>query len=707
MSANDVRVWPGAPQPLGATWDGEGVNFAIFSAHATAIELCLFDDADREAARVPLVERDQGVWHAYLPDVRPGQRYGYRVHGPYDPQRGHRFNPQKLLVDPYARALSDGGRFGPSLFGFAPAEPEDDLVPSPLDSADAAPKSVVVESAFTWGDDRPPRVSWSRTVIYECHVKGLTARHPEVPARLRGTYLGLATDPVIQHLQSLGVTTIELLPIHQAIVDRHLFARGLTNYWGYNTLAFFAPDVRFATAGGGAQVAEFKTMVKRLHRAGLEVILDVVYNHTGEGDQRGPTLSLRGIDNAVYYRLDAGNPRSYVDVTGCGNTLNLPHPRTTQLVLDSLRYWVEEMHVDGFRFDLAPVLGRGAAVDVRSDAFFEMVRQDPVLSRVKLVAEPWDLGPGGDWGGAFPAGWSEWNGRFRDGVRRFWRGDPGRVADLASRLSGSSELFGPNGRNADASINFVTCHDGFTLRDLVSYDQKHNEANGEDNRDGTNDNWSRNWGAEGPTAAVEVLRQRASTERNLLATLAFSQGVPMLLAGDEMHHTQHGNNNAYCQDSELSWVDWNLDQPARDLLAFTRRVFAIRAGNPVLRRRSFFHGGEISGTGLKDVAWLRPDGQELTEADWHHPEAHVLGMLIHGRATDEKDDRGRPVVGRTLLLLANGGTRPRAFNLPRLGRPGEWHELVHTARNTTRTIKADVVNLVGHSLVLLRYEDRG
>jgi isoamylase len=701
---NDVRVWPGAPQPLGATWDGEGVNFALFSAHATAIELCLFDGADdAETARVPLVERDQGVWHAYLPDARPGQRYGYRVHGPWDPARGHRFNPQKLLVDPYARALSDAGRFGPALFAY---DREDVRAPSPLDSAAVAPKSIVVESAFTWGDDRPPRVPWTRTVLYECHVKGLTALHPDVPARLRGTYLGLATDPIIQHLQQLGVTAVELLPIHQTIVDRHLFARGLTNYWGYNTLAFFAPDGRFATAGGGAQVAEFKTMVKRLHRAGIEVILDVVYNHTGEGDHLGPTLSLRGIDNAIYYRLEGDDPRGYVDVTGCGNTLNLPHPRVAQLVLDSLRYWVEEMHVDGFRFDLAPALGRGTAIDSRSDAFFDMVRQDPVLARVKLIAEPWDLGPGGDWGGAFPAGWSEWNGRYRDGMRRFWRGDAGRVADLASRLSGSSDMFEPGGRSADASVNFVTCHDGFTLRDLVTYEEKHNEANGEDNRDGTDANWSRNWGVEGPTAAVDVLRQRAAIQRALLATLAFSQGVPMLLAGDEIGHSQGGNNNAYCQDSELSWIDWDLDEPARELLAFTRQVFAIRAANPVLRRRGFFHGRELSGTGLKDVAWLRPDGQEMTELDWHDPHVHVLGMLIHGQATDEKDDHGRPVIGRTLLLLLNGGERPRAFTLPRLGRPGDWHELLHTARPGTRTVKTDVVNLLGHSLVLLRYEDR-
>ena len=702
---DDVRVWPGAPQPLGATWDGEGVNFALFSANATAIELCLFDGPDDavETARVPLVERDQGVWHAYLPDARPGQRYGYRVHGPWDPARGHRFNPHKLLVDPYARALSDAGRFGPALFGY---DADDEGAPSRVDSAAAAPKSIVVESAFTWGDDRAPRIPWTRTVLYECHVKGLTARHPDVPARLRGTYLGLATDPIIQHLQQLGVTALELLPIHQAIIDRHLFARGLTNYWGYNTLAFFAHDGRFATSGGGAQVAEFKTMVKRLHRAGIEVILDVVYNHTGEGDHLGPTLSLRGIDNAVYYRLEGDDSRGYVDVTGCGNTLNLPHPRVAQLVLDSLRYWVEEMHVDGFRFDLAPALGRGAAIDSRSDAFFDMVRQDPVLARVKLIAEPWDLGPGGDWGGAFPAGWSEWNGRYRDGIRRFWRGDSGRVADLASRLSGSSDMFEPGGRSADASINFVTCHDGFTLRDLVTYEEKHNEANGEDNRDGTNANWSRNWGVEGPTAAVDVLRQRAAIQRALLATLAFSQGVPMLLAGDEIGHSQDGNNNAYCQDSERSWIDWDLDEPARDLLAFTRQVFAIRAANPVLRRRGFFHGRELSGTGLKDVAWLRPDGQELTELDWHDPHVHVLGMLIHGQATDEKDDHGRPVVGRTLLLLLNGGVRPRAFTLPRLGRPGDWHELLHTARPGTRTVKTDVVNLLGHSLLLLRYEDR-
>jgi isoamylase len=702
------RVWPGVPAPLGATWDGEGVNFALFSAHATAIELCLFDAANpaRETGRVLLVERDQGVWHAYLPDARPGQRYGYRVHGPYEPERGHRFNAAKLLVDPYARALDDPGRFSPALFGYDLADARGDLAPSREDGAADAPKSIVVESAFTWGDDRPPRIPWSRTVIYECHVKGLTARHPDVPAHLRGTYLGLATDPMIQHLQSLGVTAVELLPIQQAIGDRHLAARGLTNYWGYNTLAFFAPDGRFATAGGGAQVAEFKTMVKRLHRAGIEVILDVVYNHTAEGDHLGPTLSLRGIDNAVYYRLDAASPRAYVDVTGCGNTLNLPHARATQLVLDSLRYWVEEMHVDGFRFDLAPALARGADARTRSDAFFEIVRQDPVLSRVKLIAEPWDLGIGGDWGGAFPAGWSEWNGRYRDGVRRFWRGDAGRVADLASRLSGSSDLFGPNGRNADASINFVTCHDGFTLRDLVSYERKHNEANGEDNRDGTNDNWSHNWGVEGSTAAVEVLRARASAQRNLLATLAFSQGVPMLLAGDEIHHTQQGNNNAYCQDGPLTWIDWNLDEAARELLAFTRQVFAIRAANPVLRRRSFFHGRELSGTGLKDVAWLRPDGTELTELDWHDPHIHVLGMLIHGQATDEKDDHGRPVVGRTLLLLVNGGSRPRAFTLPRLDRPGEWHELLHTARPGTRTVKGEAQNLQGHALVLLRYEDR-
>ncbi len=694
-----IRVWPGSPAPLGATWDGEGVNFALFSEHATAVDLCLFDDETDaiETARIRLTERQESVWHAYLPDVRPGQLYGYRVHGPYAPERGHRFNAAKLLVDPYAKAICGPTRWSTALLGYVVGRP-DDASPSFADSATVAPKSVVVESAFTWGDDRPPRTPWNRTVIYECHVKGLTVGHPDVPPPLRGTYLGLATDPIIQHLLSLGVTAVEPLPVHHAISEPALTERGLANFWGYSTLGYFAPDPRYATGARGEQVVEFKTMVKRLHRAGIEVILDVVYNHSGEGDHRGPTLSLRGIDNAIYYRLERENPARYVDFTGCGNTLNAAHPRTIQLIMDSLRYWVEEMHVDGFRFDLAPVLARGPA-------FMDIVRQDPVLGRVKLIAEPWDLGPAGDHSGHFPTGWAEWNGRYRDGVRRFWRGDAGQVANLAYRLSGSSDLYAASGRDAYASVNFVTCHDGFTLHDLVSYEQKHNHANGEENRDGTNDNWSRNWGAEGPTDASAVVRTRERIKRNFLATLAFSQGVPMLAAGDELGKTQQGNNNAYCQDNERSWIDWRLDERQSALLRFARHVFALRSQNPVLRRRSFFHGRPIAEGAIKDVAWLHPDGREMTQEDWSDPRAHLLGMLIHGQATDEKDDRGRPVVGMTLLLLLNGGPRASSFLLPQVAGPGRWRELVHTARPRARDVKGPSVTVTAHALVLLRYEE--
>jgi len=705
VTAAPVRVWPGGPAPLGATWDGEGVNFALYSEHATAVELCLFDHpADaRESARVPLTERQECVWHAYLPDVRPGQLYGYRIYGPYMPEEGHRFNPAKLLVDPYAKAICGPRAWSDAFLGYWPDDRRGDVDANPEDSAAAAPKCVVVESAFSWGDDRPPRIPWSRTIIYECHVKGLTIRHPDVPEPLRGTFLGFATDPIIQHLLTLGVTAVELLPVHHPVIDRDLVQRGLTNYWGYNTLGFFAPDVRYATGCHSEQVAEFKTMVKRLHRAGIEVILDVVYNHTGEGNHLGPTLSLRGIDNAVYYRLSPSNRREYVDYTGCGNTLNMLHQRTIQLVMDSLRYWVTEMHVDGFRFDLAPVLARGDTTT--QGAFLDVVRQDPVLSRVKLIAEPWDLGPAGDHSGHFPTGWAEWNGRYRDTVRRFWRAEAGQIPDLAYRLSGSSDLYAANGRTAHASINFVTCHDGFTLHDLVSYESKHNEANGENNRDGSDYNCSRNWGVEGPTEASGIVRTRDRTKRNFLATLAFSQGVPMLAAGDEMGRTQGGNNNAYSQDNEISWVDWSLDERKRALLRFTRHVFSQRSANPVLRRRGFFHGRPLAESGLKDVAWLHPEGREMSQDDWADPRAHVLGMLIHGQATDEKDDRGRPVVGKTLLLLMNGGARSCAFALPKLERPGSWHELVNTARPSAREVKTEAVTLTAHALILLRYEE--
>ncbi len=661
-----MRVWPGRPSPLGPTWDGEGVNFALFSEHATRVELCLFDGADSSepSESIALTDREQFVWHAYLPDVRPGQVYAYRVHGPSAPAEGHRFDASRLLVDPYARAVTSSLR------------------------------CLVVEPAFSWGDDRSPRVPWSRTVIYECHVKGLTMLHPEVPERLRGTYLGLAMDPIVDHLVSLGVTAVELLPVHHMVPEPELVERGLTNYWGYNSIAFFAPDVRFASGGPGTQVSEFKSMVKRLHGAGIEVILDVVYNHTGEGGHLGPTLSLRGIDNASYYRLLPDDLSQYMDFTGCGNSLNMVHPRTMQLIMDSLRYWVQDMHVDGFRFDLAPALARELYEVNRLGTFFDIIQQDPVLSQVKLIAEPWDLGPGGYQVGNFPVGWTEWNGKYRDTVRRFWRGDAGQVAELGYRLTGSSDLYGLSGRSPYASINFVTCHDGFTLRDLVSYEEKHNEANGEGNRDGTNENWSRNWGVEGVTDKAEVVRTRDRVARNFLATLAFSQGVPMLTAGDEMGRTQDGNNNAYCQDGPLSWVSWTRDRRGEELLAFARQVFAVRQANPVLRRRSFFEGG-------KDVTWLRPDGAPMAADDWQDAERRCLGMLVHGAASEERDDRGRPVQGASLLLLLNGGDGVCTFRLP----DGAWREEVHTAHPGRRLRPRGACELPAHSLALLRLEE--
>jgi glycogen operon protein len=697
-----MRARPGQPHPLGATWDGEGVNFALFSEHATAVELCLFDRPDdaAETCRVRLAEPEEHVWHVYLPDVRPGQLYGYRVHGPYAPSEGHRFNPSKLLIDPYAKALTGSIQWSDALFGYVPGDPQADLSYNEADSAGRMPKSVVVETAFSWGDDRPPRTPWHRTLIYECHVKGLTQLHPGVPPALRGTYLGLATDPIIDHLLGLGVTAVELMPVHHFVDDRRLVERGLRNYWGYNSIAFFAPDVRYATAARGEQVSEFRTMVKRLHRAGIEVILDVVYNHTAEGNHLGPTLSLRGVDNAAYYRLVPDDPRYYMDFTGCGNSFSMANPRAIQLIMDSLRYWVEEMHVDGFRFDLAPVLARELHEVNKLGVFFDIIRQDPVLSRVKLIAEPWDLGPDGYQMGNFPAGWAEWNAHFRDGVRRFWRGDPALVGELATRLSGSSDLFASSARLPSASINFVACHDGFTLADLVRYEHKHNEANGEDNRDGTNDNASRNWGAEGETESVPIRGLRRRILRNFLATIAFAQGVPMITAGDEMGRTQRGNNNAYCHDDEIGWVSWALDDEGRALLDFARRVLAIRRDNPGLRRRRFFRGTEGA---ARDVTWVRPDGGDMTHEDWTDPGGHVLGMLIHGTASEERDERGRPIGGDTLLLLMNGGPRSRHFTLPNHCGPGGWMELCSTARTGARPVKTAAVNLVAHSLVLLRH----
>ncbi|MBI2457661.1 MAG: glycogen debranching protein GlgX [candidate division NC10 bacterium] len=676
-----MRTRPGNPYPLGASWDGSGVNFALFSEHATGVELCLFDgrDGNQEVARIPVAEHTDQVWHIYLPEVRPGQRYGYRVHGPYEPANGHRFNPAKLLLDPYAKAIDGTIRWGDTLFGHQVEHPQADLSRDGRDSAANLPKCVVIDPAFTWGDDRPPRIPWNETIIYEVHVKGFTARHPDVPKALRGTYAGLASPASIDYLRSLGVTAVELLPIHQFVADKHLVERGLTNYWGYNSIGFFAPDVRFSSAGAlGQQVSEFKTMVKTFHQAGIEVILDVVYNHAAEGNHLGPTLCFRGVDNASYYRLVAAERRYYMDYTGCGNTLNMTHPRTLQLIMDSLRYWVLEMHVDGFRFDLASALARELHEVDRLAAFFDIIHQDPVISQVKLIAEPWDLGEGGYQVGNFPVLWAEWNGQYRDAVRAYWKGDEGQAGALGYRLTGSSDLYGKGGRRPYASINFVTAHDGFTLHDLVSYNGKHNERNGEENRDGTDDNRSWNCGVEGPTKDPAILALRERQKRNFLATLLLSQGVPMLCGGDEIGRTQQGNNNGYCQDNEISWFDWKLDKRRRDLLAFTRCLIEVRRRHPVLRRRQFFYGRRIQGSEVKDLAWFRQDGKEMTEEDWTNPQTRCLGLRLAGDAIEEVDAQGDPITDDTLLILLSGHHEPLPFTLP-AHRPGvRWELLLDT-----------------------------
>jgi glycogen operon protein len=704
-----MRIWPGEPHPLGATWDGEGVNFALFSENATGVQLLLFEhEADGEpSATVTLNERTDFIWHAYLPDARPGTLYGYKVDGPYEPTQGHRFNPNKLLIDPYAKAVSGPVRWSDDLYGYTVGDEAQDLSFDTRDSSSAMPKSIVVDPAFTWQDDRPPRTPWNQTVIYETHVRGMTERHPGVAPNLRGTYLGFASDPVIDHLLNLGVTAVELMPVHHFASDRHLVEQGLSNYWGYNSIGFFAPHVGYATEGSQQQVSEFKSMVRTLHRAGIEVILDVVYNHTAEGNQLGPSLSLRGVDNSVYYRLAPEDPRYYLDYTGTGNSINTLHPRAMGLITDSLRYWVEDMHVDGFRFDLAPVLVRGVAGEQPS-AFFEIIQQDPILSNVKLIAEPWDASPDGFRLGQFPPGWSEWNGAFRDCVRRFWRGDLGQVPELASRLTGSSDIFGPSGRRTYASINFVACHDGFTLNDLVSYDNKHNEANGEDNRDGANDNASRNWGAEGPTESARIVRTRDRMKRNLIATLFFSQGVPMLLGGDEMGRTQRGNNNAYCQDNEISWFDWELGESGVELRNFVRDVIAIKQSNPILRRRGYFTGEDAAGLHTKDVTWIRRDGAEMTKEDWSDPNLQSIGMLLFGPAADELDIRGRSSTGESQFLVLNASPKSFSYALPTMELPGVWEEVLNTARPGpwTRIVRNNAINLNAHSSVLLRHTER-
>ncbi|MBI1345924.1 glycogen debranching protein GlgX [bacterium] len=703
-----MRVWPGNPYPLGATWDGGGTNFAIFSEHADSIDLCLFNSPEdtQESHRIPLKEQTDQVWHAYLPDVRPNQCYGYRVHGPYEPQRGHRFNPQKLVLDPYAKAIARKVLWSDEMFAYRIGDPREDLAIDNRDSAPFAPLAVVVDPAFTWGDDRPPRIPWHRTVIYELHVKGFTMQHPDIPEELRGTYAGLTSDPVLRHLEQLGVTTVELMPIHHHVDDRHLVDRGLVNYWGYNSLAFFAPDVRYVSSGSADDaVREFKRLVRAFHSAGIEVILDVVYNHTAEGNHLGPTLSLRGIDNAAYYRLAPEQPRYYMDFTGCGNTLNMRHPRVLQLIMDSLRYWVLEMHVDGFRFDLASALARELHEVDRLGAFFDIIHQDPILSQVKLIAEPWDVGPGGYQVGNFPVLWTEWNGKYRDCVRRFWKGDGGTAGELASRLSGSSDLYEHSGRRPHASINFVTCHDGFTLTDLVSYNDKHNLANGEENRDGANDNHSWNCGIEGETDNPEILALRVQQRRNLLATLILSQGVPMILAGDELGQSQQGNNNTYCQDNELSWIDWSISPEKLEFFQFVRHLIQLRADQPVLRRRQFFQGRPIRGSDIKDLLWLAPSGLEMTDEDWNVGFARCLGMLLTGDAIPETDARGRPIKGDTLLILLNAHHEPISFKLPVLARVQRWEMLVDTALPTPpvpRKLRLTSYELKARSLVVIR-----
>ena len=687
---------PGAPYPLGATWDGKGVNFALFTANAESVELCLFDKPDgRETARLKLPEYTDEVFHGYLPAARPGQLYGYRVYGPYQPRRGHRFNSNKLLLDPYAKRLAGRLIWDDSVFGYAVGgRRAPDLGYDRRDSAPFMPKCMVVDPAFDWGGTARPRTPWADTIIYEAHVKGMTARHPAVPEPLRGTFAGLAHPAVIEHLAKLGVSAVEILPVHAFIDDRHLVERGLRNYWGYNTVCYFAPEQRyFGTASG---LDEFRGMVRLLHEAGIEVILDVVYNHTAEGNHLGPTLSFRGIDNASYYKLVQG--RHYWDSTGCGNTLNLGHPRVLQMVMDSLRYWVEVCHIDGFRFDLASTLARDHHKFEPEGRFLDAVRQDPVLATVKLIAEPWDLGEHGYQLGNFPPRWREWNDRSRDSFRSFWRGDDSAPPQAAPRLLGSADIFDKRGRKPTASVNFITAHDGFTLHDLVSYNEKHNEANGEENRDGHSHNLSWNSGAEGPTDDQAVLELRDRRRRSMLATLLFSQGTPMVLMGDEIGRTQNGNNNAYCQDNELSWVDWNANGCDAAFHDFARAVIGLRRKTRLLRRNRFVHGALVEGDGLKNVTWLRPDGSEMTAEDWNLPHAKTFGLML----ADEEES--------VLLMLLNGHSGDIPFALPGVDGSDEWHLLVDTATGAVEPSQSPPakaqVTVPGHALLLLDKERR-
>jgi isoamylase len=672
-----MKLWPGQPFPLGATYDGTGTNFSLFSEIATGVDLCLFDDDGVEEC-IPLTEVTALCWHGYLPNVSPGQRYGFRVHGPYEPSAGHRCNPNKLLLDPYAKAVEGEVHWDPAVFGYPLGG--DDLTMDERDSAPFVPKAVVTNPFFDWGVDRPPRTPWHETVVYETHVKGFTKLHPDVDEDLRGTYAGLAHPAAIEHLKSLGVTAVELMPVHQFIQDHYLQEKGLRNYWGYNSIGFLAPHNDYAARGErGEQVGEFKNMVRALHEAGIEVILDVVYNHTAEGNHLGPTLSLKGIDNAAYYRLVTDDPRYYMDYTGTGNSLNMRHPHTLQLVMDSLRYWVTEMHVDGFRFDLASTLARGLHEVDRLSAFFDLIQQDPVVSQVKLIAEPWDIGEGGYQVGNFPPLWSEWNGKYRDVVRDFWRGESATLPEFASRITGSSDLYQSDGRHPSASVNFVTAHDGFTLADLVSYNDKHNEANGEDNNDGESHNRSWNHGVEGPTDDPEIRSLRRRQQRNFLATLFLSQGVPMLLGGDEMGRTQGGNNNGYAQDNEISWIDWSLREENADLVALTANLAEFRRNHPVFRRRRWFQGRPIHGETVTDIGWFSPDGSDMSDEDWDSGFAKSIGVFLNGDAIPDPDPRGEKITDDSFLVLFNAYHEELPFTIPNRDWGDHWVVVLDTA----------------------------
>ena len=702
----DSTIYPGSPYPLGATWDGEGVNFAIFSENAEAIELCLFNEEKdaSEAVRIPVKERDHHVWHVYIPGLKPGQLYGYRVYGPFDPINGFRFNPNKLLIDPYAKAISGTISWHDSLFGYELGNELEDLSFNKQDSAHFIPKSMIIDPNYDWEGVKAPKIPYHKSIIYEAHVKGLTQLHPGIPEEIRGTYEAIAHPVMIEYFQKLGVNAIELMPVHHFAVDRHLKDSGLTNYWGYNTIGFFAPDIRYAKNNGGAQVSEFKHMVKELHRAGIEVILDVVYNHTAEGNQLGPTLSFRGIDNSTYYRL-ASTRQYYMDYTGTGNTLNAMSPNVLRLIMDSLRYWIQEMHVDGFRFDLASALARELHAVDRLGSFFDIIHQDPVISQVKLIAEPWDIGEGGYQVGKFPPGWAEWNGKYRDCIRDYWRGAHSMLGEFAERFTGSSDLYRNDYRLPTASINFVTAHDGFTLHDLVSYNEKHNEANGENNNDGESHNRSWNCGVEGPTDNKEIIELRNRQKRNFLTTLFLSQGVPMLVAGDELGKTQMGNNNPYCQDNEISWIDWENKDEA--LLAFTQKIIHFTRRHPVFNRRGWFIGLPIKGIGVEDIAWFVPDGKEMPDESWDHDYAKSLGVFLNGHGIHTVGPLGEKVVDDSFYIMFNAHNEELNFKIPRARYGRQWQEVINTAKDLVVEkgiqYRANAhIKLPGHSIIVLQ-----